>query len=211
MPDTTDRYPSDPGDPGKRLEERLRAIEQELRAIQGTNPLNSAVFQGTMRNVDAMGDTIGSWGPDGMSLVEGAFTVGGGPVRAIDFFYDEEQSSNVALTSAFAEFSVVTITPPDWATTVVVQAFCLFQMTNVSGAPQDLVYRATVNDIPGSGGWTNTIADLATGNFADYYQRTLTRGVDFTTTVEASGQVKVMAGTNNANFVRTKATVNYLR
>lgn len=211
MPDTTDRYPSDPGDPGKRLEERLRAIEQELRAIQGTNPLNSAVFQGTMRNVDALGDTIGSWGPDGMSLVEGAFTVGGGPVRALDIAFQEGQSLNVALTTTPQEGGIITVTPPDWATTVVAQAICLFQMTNSSGGVQGIQFRATVNGFPASGAYTHSVPDLSVGNVTDIYQSTLVRGVNFTDDFEVAGVMGTGAGTNNANIIRTKVTLYYLR
>lgn len=211
MPAGTDRYPTDPGNPGQQLEERLRRIEQTLNALQGRNPLNNGVFSGTLRNVDADGDTIGSWGPDGLSLTEGAFSVGGGPVRAIDLAFYEQQSSNVALTTTLTEFSVVTVTPPDWATTVVVQAFCLFQMSNSSGATQSIVYRAMVNGEPSAGAWNHSVGDIEVANVADYYQRTLVRDVDFTTTVEASGAMAVGAGTNNANFIRTKATLFYLR
>lgn len=40
MVDATDRYPSDPGNPGAALEERLRRLEQKVRAIEGKSPIN---------------------------------------------------------------------------------------------------------------------------------------------------------------------------
>lgn len=70
MVDTTDRYPSNPGDPGAALEERLRRIEQELRAIQGKNPLNDAVFSGVLRNTDAAGNTLVEIGPNGLRMFD---------------------------------------------------------------------------------------------------------------------------------------------
>lgn len=70
MVDTTDRYPSNPGDPGVQLEERLRRIEQELRAIQGKNPLNDAVFSGVLRNTDAAGNTLVEIGPNGLKMYD---------------------------------------------------------------------------------------------------------------------------------------------
>lgn len=70
MVDTTDRYPSDPGNPGARLEERLRRLEQELRAMQGRNPLNNAVFAGTLRRVDEAGNTLVQLGDGGFTMFD---------------------------------------------------------------------------------------------------------------------------------------------
>jgi hypothetical protein len=72
MPVTTDRYPFDPNDVGKQIEDRFRAIEQSINALAGRNPLNSAVFSGTTRNVDPDGNTVGSWGPDGFKFYDTA-------------------------------------------------------------------------------------------------------------------------------------------
>ena len=57
MPEGTDRYPVDPGDPGKRLEERLRAIEQKLEEALRRNPLRDAsMTDGALRILDAAGN-----------------------------------------------------------------------------------------------------------------------------------------------------------
>lgn len=202
-----------PDDPGRWMAE----VERRLRILEATSPLTSASIQnGALRVLDASlveQLRIGKLLDDsyGLDIAEGAITVGGGPVRAIDLDFQEAQSLNVALTTTEGEHAVATITPPAWATTVVVQAFCLFQMSNGSGASQTMRYRATVNDLPGSGLWTHSVGNAEVANVVDYYQRTLVRGTDFTTTVEASGVMSVGTGTNNANIIRTKLTAYYMR
>ena len=44
-----DRYPSDPGDPVKRIEERLRLLESQVAEQNRRNPLNRGTFDGTLR------------------------------------------------------------------------------------------------------------------------------------------------------------------
>jgi hypothetical protein len=70
MPDGTDRYPVDPGNTGAQLEERLRRIEQTLAALNGRNPLNNGVFSGTLRNVDAAGNTLMEIDGNGLKIYD---------------------------------------------------------------------------------------------------------------------------------------------
>jgi hypothetical protein len=52
------------------MEERFRRIEQELRAIHGKNPLNNAVFSGTLRRVDEVGNTLVQLGDGGFKMLD---------------------------------------------------------------------------------------------------------------------------------------------
>ena len=70
MPEGTDRYNVDQSNFGARLEERLRAVEQKVEAALNRNPLNNAVFRGTMRNVDEAGNTLVEIGPSGFSMYD---------------------------------------------------------------------------------------------------------------------------------------------
>lgn len=99
MPEGTDRYNVDPGDPGKRLEERLRAIEQKVEEALRRNPLrNASMTDGAFRILDAAGNqqivigkqsdgTYGIWsyddagnvvlklGEDGLSVLDAVGTL----------------------------------------------------------------------------------------------------------------------------------------
>lgn len=70
--DTGDRYPSDPTNGIVIIKEQIRALQQEVAALQGRNQLNNAKFSGTTRNVDDAGNVVGTWGPDGFYIYDAA-------------------------------------------------------------------------------------------------------------------------------------------
>lgn len=228
MPAGTDRYPA-PLDPGAQLEERLRALEQQVNALQARNPLNNAVFSGTLRSAnpttgdttleitgtgieafDALGGSVFNLDEDGLTIPNGAITVGGGPVRALDIDYDEAMSINVSLTTTEASFAPATITVPTWAQQAVVFGWTVFQMSNGSGATQLMQMRCDIDGQPGTGVWSQTCDNGAVENTQDMNWRTLTGGsLGATITVDSAASINT--GTNSTNIIRTKALAYFFR
>jgi len=182
----------------RELERRIFKLETAPRAPY-TSILNEA------------GEEVTRLSQDGLTIAEGGIWVGGGPVRAIDFAFTEGDSANVSLSTTAVEAAIAVLIPPSWATTVVLQVFSLVQMRNNTASPQAIAMRAMAHGVPPSGLWTDDVGPTEWGTQVDYYQRTLTRGVHFTTSVTASTAVGVTVGTNSQNYVRTKATAYFLR
>lgn len=181
------------------IERRLRALETGPRAPFTSIP-------------DEAGNEVVRLSREGLTIVDGAIWVGGGPVRAIDMAYDEGHDQNITLsTVSMTEAAVVTVTPPAWATTVVATSFVLFQMTNTSGAVQQIWFRAAVNGVPSSGGYSESLQPADVANVVDQFQATLTRGVDFTSSFTCSGFIGIDVGANAANVIRSKISLVYLR
>lgn len=229
MPAGTDRYNA-PLDPGAQLEERLRRIEQQLNALQGRNPLNNAVFSGTLRSADpTTGDTtleitgsgIEAFDPAGASVFDldgtgltipnGAIEVGGGPVRAMDIDFATSEVTDTALTTTMTAVTTSTLTVPDWANTAVVFGWIVFQMSNSTAGVQRQRYRVTIDGWPSSGGWDSDVQPSGVMNVGDTQLHTLTRGVDLGATIPVSAVCGVATGTNNANIIRIRALAFFLR
>lgn len=169
MVDTTDRYPSDPGNPGAQLEERLRRIEQELRAMQGRNPLNNAAFSGVLRNTDATGNTLVEISPNG--------------VKTFDANGDEVVEKGLALVVAAVDASPWEIARASFVCDgvddqVQIQA-ALDQITNVAG---------------GSGIQSGTVL-LTSGSFVLGAPLVTNHAANQTATIQGAGAVGYELGT----------------
>lgn len=173
---------------------------------------------------NADGDRISSLDGDGLSVydddgvaqlragdLDGAgdygVEIGGGRARPLDIDTHGDLRSDLSLTTTEQVGGLVTFTPPAWATSVVVIAQSVFQMHNNSGATQHQHFRIDVDGFPGTGLWSNYVANGMTANVADAFIHTIPADGAFDVEVI----VRVNTGTNNINHVRLYTQAIYLR
>ncbi len=186
------------------LETRLREMERRLAKLE-TSP--RAPFTSITNEA---GDVVTTLSEAGLDIVEGAITVGGGPVRALDLVADSNTVLNSILTTTPVALAPAVVTVPTWAISAQVLAWTIFQLSNSSGASAQMLFRCEIEGLPGSGSWSNSVPNGEVGNTTDLYRRTLT-GASLGTMITARSVVWLGAGTNVANAVRTHVLAFFYR
>lgn len=211
MTRSTDRYPVPVSDPMARLEERLRLLEQLVAEQDRRNPLNNGVFHGTLRNVDAAGNTLVEISPTGIAITEGSIEVGGGTVRALDLVRGATAVSNASLTTSEQFFGSTVLDVPSWAVEAQVSVWVYFQMTNTSGAAQHMLFRPEVEGFPNTGAWSHGVPIGLDATTSALHTSTLTAGVNLGSTVTVRSMARVGTGTNASNAIHVKALAFFTR
>lgn len=181
----------------KEIERRLLELETGQRAPY-TSILNDS------------GVVVTTLSKDGLDIVEGAITVGGGPVRALDIARNNDTVSNVPLTTSEQFFTSSVLTVPPWAVTAYVFGWLVFQMTNGTAGTQRMQFRTEIDGLPNAGAWNHDAPAGLVANTTDMAMRTLT-GVNLGSTITVRAAISVQSGTNDTNIIRTRALAFFFR
>lgn len=189
----------------------MKEIERQIANINTARNLENASFTGRLRSIDDAGAdrvVIGRITDDpatyGISIAEGAITVGGGTVRALSASGGSDAFNNATLTSDISTVHTsVTLTKPSWATQAILTAEFLLQVSNNSGG--GVLIGARLG--PGAVTMQMSIPNGETRVLPTSDTRVLS-GLSGNVTVQANATCSV---TNTTNFGPLRASVIWLR
>ncbi|MGY6501651.1 MAG: hypothetical protein ACXIVQ_12285 [Acidimicrobiales bacterium] len=192
----------------------MKEIERQIANLNTARNLENASFTGRLRSIDDTGAdrvVIGRITDDpatyGISIAEGAITVGGGTVRAIDVAVASDQVQDSTVTDTFATITSVSFARPAWATQALVQAIHTLQLSNNTGS--GILGLATTR-IDGTSAGTLQI-NIPNGETRVIVAPTTQIVNSPPSSLVVEGRGRITAGSISTNISRVTASVFWLR